>query len=256
MTSQFSCNSYVLHLFGPFPASSVRFEYDPRDRLRFDPSAVVEKDRIITALRAAGKTVHILPLYRFRSLAKDPYGIVFHLGHTDFGEYLLTDISHPEQKGQMASPISISAVTETADHTLLLGCRSPAVIGAQGMIQMLPGGYIHPPDILRGTVEKELHEELAVTSGEIAGIVVTGFAQIRPSEKPEILLHVLLDIPLSEILGRQGADRWEFTRIFSIHATRDAVTGLFTESGSRLAPASHAALAAYAFHAFGIAPAA
>ncbi len=251
-------NWYDLHLFGPLPPSKVWFRYNPRDRILLDPAQESEKKSIIENLKRSGKTVHILPLYRFRSLSEDPGGIIFDLGYTDFGEYLLTDISHPEWNAadgvQMSHPLSISAVTETSDHSLLMGYRSAAVVSQAGKIQTLPGGYIHPPDLIMETVENELWEELAVTASETARVSVTGLARILPSEKPEILLHIRLNIPLSEIFCRSGMDRWEFSRLFTIPASRDSVTDFFASSGSAMAPASHAALAAYAFHMFGIGP--
>ena len=85
-------------------------------------------------------------------------------------------------------------------------------------------------------------------------VSVTGFARIRPTGKPEILLHIRLNIPSSEIFSRRGTDQWEFSRLFTIPASRDSVMDFFASSGNAMAPASHAALAAYAFHVFGIGP--
>ena len=81
---------------GLFPPRRSGSGYNPRDRIILDPAQESEKRSIIENQKRSGKTVHILPLYRFRSLSEDPGGIIFDLGYTDFGEYLLTDISHPE----------------------------------------------------------------------------------------------------------------------------------------------------------------
>jgi hypothetical protein len=211
---------------------------------------------VIDRLIQSGKKVRILPLYRFLSLSEKPDGMIFELGHTDFGEYLLTDITHPEwnrTRGSraMAHPLSISAVTFSDDNFLLLGERGGTVVSEPGKIQTIPAGYIHPPDWIGETTEKELEEELAVTPGEIEEVMVTGLAQVRPSGKPEILLQVRLNVTAAEILGRHGTDEWEFACLKTIPGTRDALSGFLQENGGRLAPASHAALVSYAIHAFG-----
>jgi len=256
---QFRNSSYDLLLFGPHPPPAVRFQYDSQDRIIPEPVRERQKRGIIENLKRSGKNVQILPLYHFRSLREDPAGIILELGHTDFGEYLLCENSRPgwnaaEPEMRMSCPLSISAVTESSDHFLMMGYRSAAVVSHAGKIQTLPGGYIHPPDLIPGTVENELREELAVNIPEIAEVSVTGLARIHPSGKPEILLHIRLNIPLSEIFSRRGVDRWEFSGIFTVPATRDAVADFFASSGIVMAPASHAALAAYASHMFGIGP--
>jgi hypothetical protein len=250
-------NKYHLQLFGPFPAASVRFDYNSRDRLELETSLFKMQQEIINRFRQSGKTVEIQPLYRFRSFAETPGGPVFRLGHTDFGQYLLLDISRPEGIATglpVANPLSVSAVTETSDHHLLMAARSVSVISAEGMIQSVPGGYIHPPDLIAETVRHELQEELAIIPEEITSISVMGLARIRPAGKPEILIHVLLKIPSSEILARQGSDTWEFSRMFAIPASRESVQTFLSSSGSTMAPASHAALSAFLYHGFGIRP--
>ncbi len=248
---------YDLWLTGPFPAGSVRILYDPHDELVSAGSLLMEKERVIESFRKGGKNVQILPLYRFRSLSSDSGGLVLHAGRTDFGEYLLRDIAHPGRSAAgfpMAHPLSVSAVTETSDHFLLAGDRSPSVVSANGRIQTLPGGFLHPPDQVAGTVEKELFEELAVSPGEVISVDVMGLARVNPSKKPEILVHVRLDAEAADILGRRGEDAWEVRRIFTVPAEAGPVRDLLRTSGSSLALASHAALAAWLFHASGICP--
>jgi 8-oxo-dGTP pyrophosphatase MutT (NUDIX family) len=257
MSITIRCRNYDL-LTGLFiHPSGVLFRYDPRNTLSLDESATAEKKTVIDRLVQAGKKVEILPLYRFLSLEESMGGIVFDLGHTDFGEYLLTDITHPEWNGtrgsaSMAHPLSVSAVTFSSDNCLILGERGTRVANEPGKIQTIPGGYIHPPDSVMETMEKELEEELAIAKHEIGELMVTGVAQVQPSGKPEILLLARLNVSSSEIVGRCGTDRWEFTRLGTIPGSRESITGFLRTRGDRLAPASHAALASFAIHAFGI----
>lgn len=152
----------------------------------------------------------------------------------------------------MSHPLSISAVTFSNDHNLFMGYRSPQVISESGRIQTIPGGYIHPPDSIAKTAEKELEEELAVKKYEIAEISVTGLAQIHPSGKPEILLAIRLNVPSLAIFSRHGIDEWEFARFRTIPGSQDSITGFLRQDGDNLAPASHAALVSFAIGQYGI----
>jgi hypothetical protein len=249
--------NYDLHGFGPIPLSKIHFRYNPGNTITFSPAAILEKKSIIRSLVKAGKKVEIHPLYRYLSHAEDHTSVIFSLGHTDFGEYLLTDVTHPEwnssqRSALMSHPLSITAVTVSSDHLLLLGYRSQKVVAEPGKLQTIPSGYIHPPDSLRETLEQELFEELAVKSYEIAKVQVTGLVQLHPSEKPEILLTVRLKIPASAVFCRHGMDRWEFTRFLTLPESQATITEFMQHHADTLAPVSHAALACFLLQTYGV----
>jgi hypothetical protein len=248
--------NYDLHCFGPCSPSKIQFRYNPGDTLTFSPAAISEKKSIIRTLLKAGKKVEIRPLYRYLSHTEHGSTINFDLGYTDFGEYLLTDIAHPEwnfsqRRAIMSHPLSITTVTISSDHLLLFGYRSQKVISEPGKLQTLPSGYIHPPDSVRTTIEQELFEELAVKKIEIEEVQITGLVQLHPSEKPEILLTVRLNIPASVVFARHGMDQWEFTRFLTLKESQATITDFLQSHADSLAPASHAALACFALHSYG-----
>ena len=239
-------DKYHFCWLGSINPVNVKFDYNPFQCLELNKTQIEEKISIIEKFSASGKKIEILPLYKFLTFSKNEEGLVLKLCRTDFGEYLLTDISHPEWcliygDEYMSHPLSISAVTLTTDNYLIIGYRSNSVIGESGKIQTLPGGFLHPPDSIMETTMKELSEELAVNREDISEVLMQGIALVHPSGKPEILLKITLNISSSEILSRHGIDKWEFKKIITIPNTRKIIED-FINSEQNLTPASHASL--------------
>jgi hypothetical protein len=243
-------DKYDLCWTGTIDPEKIQFNYNSDRHLAISSNQVAEKNKIIENISKSGKKVEIKPLYKFFSLIEKEDSIILNLGYTDFGEYLLTDVTHPEWCDKygpsiMSNPLSISAITVTSDNFILLGRRSDSVIDQPGMIQTLPGGFIHPPESITDATIHELFEELAVDSNEIIKIIVIGLARMRKSGKPELLLKINLNLSLSEISSRCGIDDWEFIKLDALKNDEHSVRDFFTQHMNSLAPASHATLISF-----------
>lgn len=248
---------YDLISFGPYPPSSIYFNYNENDTILLEKSDIAKCEKILQMELRSGKVIENHPLYRYLSLYEISNGVVFNLGHTNFKEYLLTNFGHPKWsstsfKRKMSNPLSISSITVSLDHKILFGKRSSKVVSEPEKIQTLPGGYVHPPDTLLNTVEKELYEELLIRRYEIADITVNGLALIHPSGKPEILVVVHLNIPSSIVRRRHGVDEWEFSQIQLFTESREGIIQFLSKNNETLTRASHASLVNYAIQNFGI----
>ena len=241
---------------GAVDPDKIQLKYNATTHHSLTLEQINEKNQIIEKMIKSGKKIEILPLYKFLSLSQEDQSLIFTVNHTDFGEYLLTDVTHPEWFTKfggsiMAHPLSISAVTITSDNFILLGRRSQSVLDQPDMIQTLPGGFIHPPDTVSDSVEKELFEELLIKKEEISQLLAIGFARILKSGKPELLLRIQTRIPFSEVCSRKGMDNWEFIKIESLKNEEKEIKKFCRKNKNSLAPTSCANLESLIYFQYG-----
>ena len=211
---------------------------------------VPEVDRIVdeTWQRvAATPAVNLFdgPMCRLESWTAAPDRLTLSLSETSYKPFLGTNLHHPELADIygpeiLANPVGVSPALETVDGWLMMGRRNRSVAYYPGRVHPFAGA-LEPRDAMDpfGGVRRELSEELAFTSADIADIRCTGIAEDLSIRQPELIFRVQTTRTRVEV--EATLDRTEHQAIWAIRATSEAVENALDDSGL-LTPVAVAAL--------------
>jgi hypothetical protein len=132
-------------------------------------------------------------------------------------------IVNPFGPGVLANPIGLSTSMLTSDGYLLLGRRNEAVAYYPGRIHPFAGAA-EPADPLNlfDEVRRELAEELAFRSNDIADLRCIAMVEDRSLAQPELIFRCRSTRSRDEIVAQ--VDHTEHKGVWSIPADADALT--------------------------------
>jgi hypothetical protein len=142
---------YIVHTRGGWRPDAIAHMNTAGARLHLSPEARRELRALVEEYKKTGRSLKVdatgaLPLlYRLVSWKTGvPGQISIATGVTDYAEYLLTNIRHPDWRAaglRLADPIGVCAATLTRDRELILGLRSTAVLDRPNTWHVVPGGH-------------------------------------------------------------------------------------------------------------------
>ncbi|MFT5291245.1 MAG: hypothetical protein ACI8QS_000545 [Planctomycetota bacterium] len=210
-----------------------------------------------TILRTASGSLP--PLYRLRSFEETAQGLSLRLGRTDYGEYLFSNVEHPERRAErgddaMSDALAVCAVLVTGDGFAVYGPRSSRIADLatdQKYFHVLPSGHPEPPQGIVDGLFTELQEEAGVHRGEVQRALLTGLIRAQPSGKPELTFLLETRATLADIRSRSARDAWEFDSIEGFPWTQIGAREWLTKHRRDAVAPGHAAIALAARLQFG-----
>ena len=222
-------------------------------------SIVPEVERIIdeTWRRIAsqpGVNLFDGPMCRLESWHAAPARLDISMSGTSYKPFIGTNLYHPELADRygpsiLANPIGVSPALETADGWLMMGRRNGSVAYYPNRVHPFAGA-LEPRDAndLFGAVRRELAEELAFTTDDIADIRCTGVVEDRSIRQMELIFRVVSTRTKKQI--ESTVDRTEHHSSWAIRATRQAID-VALEDPLELTPVGIAALLLWGNARFG-----
>ena len=194
----------------------------------------------------------VLPeLYRLEGIAESAGGgLALTTSATDYAEYLLTNVEHPEWRQErgdhvMSDALGISAVLRARDDVIVVGVRSRRTHEAAGAIHVLPSGHPHPPQSITEAFHSELGDEVGLDPHDLVESRVTGILRAEPSGKPELTARLVTGVDAAEIVRRRSRarERWEFEELRFVEWSPREVTTWLCDNLDSCTPPGHAAVA-------------
>jgi 8-oxo-dGTP pyrophosphatase MutT (NUDIX family) len=179
---------------GPWSQRQIRITWTDSTR-RIDPRV---EDQIAHAWSQAsarlGDKLFDGPMCRLENWSASPAELRITLSRTSYRPFLGTNLANAAclTPDVMANPVGLSTALETSDGWLLLGRRNDSVAYYPNRVHPFAGA-LEPADSLDVVqdVRRELREELAMTSADIADIRCLGMAEDLALRQPELIFHVL-----------------------------------------------------------------
>ncbi len=249
--------SYAVEFVGRYASDQVRSTWTDARRLT-TPALDALISRTWEAQRALAQedgqmlfNGELVRLVRHETAART---LTLHTGPTNFRDFAGTHLynashvaaHHPEC---FADALGISAVPVTRDGMIALGRRGPNVAFHAGFLHPL-GGIVDPSDRradgsadVFGAMLRELFEELAIESQEVANVAVIALVRDRQLLQPELLFDVSLELTRDELAARSNpsADGQEHTGIEFVRDEPDAILP-FLRRAAPVTPVVEAAL--------------
>jgi 8-oxo-dGTP pyrophosphatase MutT (NUDIX family) len=233
-----------IHLAGCWSRSQVTVHRTPSAR-RIVPQVESAIDTAwASALSRPGVHLFDGPQCRLESWTADATRLQLALSPSTYKIFLGTNMANPQFTAQfgpevMANPLGVSPALMTADHHLLLGCRSAAVAYHPNRVHPF-AGCMEPDDADPfETVLRELKEELSIAPEEITQLHCIGLAEDLQLHQPELVFSAITNQTKSQIQSR--LDLLEHRSIWSIPAETDAVETAVSLD-NRLTPIAAASL--------------
>ena len=254
---------YEILLMGSCSLDSLESKYDSSDVPILSREQMEELQRIVRCRLATGQRIDLLPdgqtppLYRLRNYLVTPdKGLFLDLGRTTFGEYLLTNVQHPEWRQMygdvvMSDALAISAAVVTSDRFIFWGRRSRATADGRSDYHILPSGHPQPPESIVDSLYQELVAETGITRNEVMCAICTGLIRTLWNGKPELTFHLESSVPFKNALERPRSESWEFDQISGIAWAPEKVSEWLQEYVQVVAPPGHAAVLLAGKNAFG-----
>lgn len=191
------------------------------------------------------------PLYRLDDITSSTKGaLALTTSATDYAEYLLTNVEHPEwrqtrEENVMSDALGISAVLRTRDHFIVVGVRSRRTHEAAGSVHVLPSGHPHPPQSIAEAFHAELSEEVGLDPNHLVDARVTGVVRALPSGKPELTARLVAEVDAAEISRRssRAQERWEYEELRFVRWEPQEITTWLCDQVASCTPPGHAAVA-------------
>jgi hypothetical protein len=188
------------------------------------------------------------PMCRLENFTASPDRLELTLSRTSYRPFLGTNMNNvhfADDYGAdvMANPVGLSALLETSDGYLLLGRRNASVAYYPSRIHPFAGA-LEPEEELDvfSDVERELREELSLTSNDINSIRCIGMAEDNLLRQPELIFHVRASKTREQI--ESALDPQEHDAIEPIRASHDFARKMSEDA--RLTPVAAAALTLWA----------
>jgi hypothetical protein len=249
----FSLLPYRVLVEGMYSLDQLKLEYDEHNSLNLSKEQQEEVERVVSTYIAQGKQIdhdsnsRRPPLYRLISYSVDGQKLVLRLGKTEFGEYLATNVEHPEWRmiygnESMSDALAFSVATVTDDNLLLWGKRSGIPADAAGAYHVLPSGHPHPPGSIGLWLYQELEAEAGLQVDEISDLICTGLVLSLWNTKPELTFFLRASVTFAELLERKRTEGWEFAEVYGLPFTNSTVGVWLTDYKDLLVPSGHAAV--------------
>jgi hypothetical protein len=246
-------NRYQVFVSGNFTLDKLKVRYDEQDTPRLSETQEEEVERVVSKYIATGKRIdqdtqgHRPPLYRLRGYSIDGEYFVLRLGRTEFGEYLATNVEHPEWRETygdivMSDALALSAATVTGDNLLLWGKRSGIPADTSAPYHILPSGHAHPPDSIGTWVYQELEAETGIKVSEVRKLICTGLMLSLWNTKPELSFFIRASVEFSELQNRDRQEGWEFVEVYGLPFVSSSISKWLVEYRDRVVPPGHAAV--------------
>lgn len=203
------------------------------------PETEARIEALCVSLRAAGRRVERLPVYRVGGWQADAQGLLLTVGRTDYGVALAQRI-HGEWFPEALPTLAVCALTMCGDDAVVEH-RSERVAISAGLVHIKPSGNLQPPEQPLEGLAREAYEELELTPEELGEGRLLGLA----------LCHgTLLDLiyrwecrrPLEQMLARSGVDAWEHDRLLAVDCRPEPLARWCQENYLTCSPPGHAAL--------------
>lgn len=256
---------YRFEWTGDLPARALSSTYDPGAVAELGPAQRAELERMLARRAAAGEVLIRRPdgalpdLYRLLSFEASARELRFRLGRTDYAEYLLTNVEHPEWRRElgpqaMSDALAASLVLVTADGRVPWGRRSRRILDARACAyHVLPSGHPEPPGSLVAGLLDEAREETGVEPGELFDLCCTGLLRSSASGKPELTFRARTSVTFDAMLARERAGAWEFDELYTLPWRAADVARWLVLHRDDAVPPGHAALLMAGRAAFGAA---
>lgn len=203
-----------------------------------EPALDTRIEELCEGLRAQGRRVERLPVYRVGDWHHDETGLVLSVGHTDYGVALAQRI-HPDWFPDRLPTLAVCALTMCGESAVVEQ-RSERVAISAGLIHVKPSGNLLPPEQPLAGLEREALEELDLPSADLSRCQLLGL----------VLCHgTLLDLvyrwecrrPLEQMLVRTGQDAWEHERLLAVDCRPEPLARWCREHYLTCSPPGHAA---------------
>ncbi len=196
-------------------------------------------EALCVGLRAAGRRVERLPVYRVGDWQADSHGLSLTVGQTDYGVALAQRL-HPEWWPVALPTLAVCALTMCGDHAVVEH-RSERVAVSAGLVHVKPSGNLQPPEQPLAGLAREAYEELELRPEDLGESRLLGLALCH-----ETLLDLIYRWecrrPLEQILQRKGMDAWEHERLLAVDCRPEALARWCQENYLSCSPPGHAAL--------------
>ncbi|MGC9424094.1 hypothetical protein, partial [Vibrio sp.] len=251
--TNFGLLPYRVLVGGMYSLHQLKLEYDEHNILNLSGVQQEEVERVVSTYMVQGKQIdydadgHRPPLYRLISYSVNGGNLVLRLGKTDFGEYLATNVEHPEWREiygdeVMSDALAFSVAAVTADNFLLWGKRSGKPADAAGAYHVLPSGHPHPPGSIGIWLYQELEAEAGIQVDEISDLICTGLVLSLWNTKPELTFFLRASVTFAELQERKRTEGWEFAEVYGLLFTNTSVREWLADYKDRLVPSGHAAV--------------
>jgi len=185
------------------------------------------------------------------------------VGPTDYANFLATNLLNGA-RGQgwgwhlFSNPIGTSALPISSDGFLLLGRRSQRVAFHAGYAHTFGGGLEagerRADDTIDAfaSIQRELHEELALAPADIQEILCLGFIRDPAIQQPELIFDASLRLTSDQAAGRLNGDdpHQEHAAVLACRDTPDAILP-FIRANPPITPVAIGALCLHGRRRFG-----
>jgi len=218
--------------------AGARLVHSPELDLVPTPSLDARIETLCEGLRAEGRRVERLPVYRVGDWSRVGPDLQLSVGITDYGVALAQRI-HPEWFSERLPTLAVCALTMCGPHAVVEH-RSGRVAISAGLLHVKPSGNLQPPEAPLDGLTREAHEELALPPEELSDCRLLGLA----------LCHgTLLDLiyrwecgrPLEQLLAREGHDAWEHDRLLAVDCRPEPLAAWCRANYLTCSPPGHAA---------------
>jgi hypothetical protein len=157
------------------------------------------------------------PMMRLESWHINDGRLHLEFSPTSYKPFLGTNLTHPELAEKygnncLANPLGLSAALQSADGYLLFGRRNGSVAYHPNRIHPFAGSAVDL-DVF-AEIRRELAEELALKSEDIADIRCIGMAEDCAIRQPELIFSVISKRTKAQI--EQSLDRAEHTELIAV----------------------------------------
>jgi len=219
--------------------------------------------RHLAVARRTGQLLYNGPMVRLDHWRLDEAVMTLETGPTDYRHFIGTNYGNGDRIDAFghrtyANPVGISAVPITTDGWMLLGRRRPDLACHGGYLHPI-GGTLEPQDRaddgaldVFAAMERELTEELCITSGEIAELVCIGLIRDGEIHQPELVFEAVTTLDRQQILERfdPAAPGQEHSALESCPDRPDAVAP-FIGPCHRIAPICVGSILLHGLQAWG-----
>lgn len=226
---------------GDLEPGKVWLDYDARQRLRLTEEQRRAVAEACQKLRAEGRRVENLPLYRYQRCTCAPRMLLLRLGYCTYEEYLGLNVLGCGEGLLRADALAVVAVTETPEG-FALAERSDRVAEGAGCYHVVPSGHPHPDTRLDEALLEEAEAELGLAPDEVENLRCLGHMQVADTGKVEVLYRMSTLRTLEELSSRAREEAWESARLFTVSTEARPLADWLVEHFARTAPPGHAAL--------------
>jgi hypothetical protein len=219
---------------GNWPRGAVNITRVPSSR-KIVPAVESHIDRAWqTGRQRVGIHLFDGPMCRLESFRAKTDRLELDLSETSYRIFFGTNLSHPVANGfdpaALANPVGISTALMSADGWLLFGRRNAAVAYYPSRVHPIAGA-LEPRDEqdIFGGIERELHEELRLTSTDVQSIRCLGIVQDQSLLQPEIIFTTRANLTRPQIESQ--IDTAEHTGLLAMESRRVAIESALADAG-------------------------